>query len=67
MIKEQNMLDVYDEIEGYCNLLIERVHLIAQERLVKFFKFIIVFFHACDFVERPFFSSRIDEFGCLLL
>ncbi|XP_061374677.1 uncharacterized protein LOC133316895 [Gastrolobium bilobum] len=32
VIKEQNMLDVYGEIEGYCNLLIERVHLIAQER-----------------------------------
>ncbi|XLR01858.1 hypothetical protein HN51_056689 [Arachis hypogaea] len=32
VIKEQNMLDVYDKIEGYCNLLFERVHLIAQER-----------------------------------
>ncbi|KAJ1436233.1 Vacuolar protein sorting-associated protein Ist1 [Sesbania bispinosa] len=32
VIKDQNMLDVYEEIEGYCNLLIERVHLIAQER-----------------------------------
>ncbi|MED6206796.1 hypothetical protein PIB30_030113 [Stylosanthes scabra] len=31
VIKEQNMLDVYDKIEGYCNLLFERVHLIAQE------------------------------------
>jgi vacuolar protein sorting-associated protein IST1 len=26
------MLDVYDEIEGYFNLLIERIHLIAQQR-----------------------------------
>jgi len=34
VIKDQNMLDVYDRIEGYCNLLIERVHLIEQERLV---------------------------------
>ncbi|MED6111822.1 hypothetical protein PIB30_055846 [Stylosanthes scabra] len=32
VIKEQNMLDVYDKIEGYCNLVIERVHLIEQER-----------------------------------
>ncbi|GAU14851.1 hypothetical protein TSUD_50630, partial [Trifolium subterraneum] len=32
VIKEQNMLDVYDEIEGYFNLLIERIHLIAQQR-----------------------------------
>ncbi|KAK7269746.1 hypothetical protein RIF29_22481 [Crotalaria pallida] len=32
VIKEQNMLDVYDMIEGYCVLLIERVHLIEQER-----------------------------------
>ncbi|KAL5070648.1 hypothetical protein RYX36_021535 [Vicia faba] len=32
VIKEQNMVDVYDEIEGYLYLLIERIHLIAQER-----------------------------------
>ncbi|KAJ7943184.1 IST1-like protein [Quillaja saponaria] len=32
VIKEQNMLDVYVLIEGYCNLLIERVHLLEQER-----------------------------------
>ncbi|KAG5026615.1 hypothetical protein JHK86_022529 [Glycine max] len=31
-MKDQNMLDVYVRIEGYCNLLIERVHLIEQER-----------------------------------
>lgn len=34
MIKDQNMLDMYDKIEGYCSLLIERIHLIEQERLV---------------------------------
>lgn len=32
MIKEQNMLDVFVMIEGYCNLVTERVHLIEQER-----------------------------------
>lgn len=32
VMKDQNMLDVYVRIEGYCNLLIERVHLIEQER-----------------------------------
>ncbi|CAJ2630750.1 unnamed protein product [Trifolium pratense] len=32
VIKEQNILDVYDEIEGYFNLLVERIHLIAQQR-----------------------------------
>ncbi|KAK7368018.1 hypothetical protein VNO80_10040 [Phaseolus coccineus] len=32
VIKDQNMLDVYDRIAGYCNLLIERSHLIEQER-----------------------------------
>ncbi|XP_022734235.1 uncharacterized protein LOC111287830 [Durio zibethinus] len=31
-IKEQNMLDVFVILEGYCNLVIERVHLIEQER-----------------------------------
>ncbi|CAL0307985.1 unnamed protein product [Lupinus luteus] len=34
VIKDQNILDVYDKIEGYCNLLIERVNLMEQERLV---------------------------------
>ncbi|XWS64324.1 hypothetical protein CRYUN_Cryun06bG0176600 [Craigia yunnanensis] len=33
VIKEQNMLDVYGMLEGYCNLVIERVHLIEQERV----------------------------------
>ncbi|XVE53317.1 hypothetical protein DITRI_Ditri02bG0194500 [Diplodiscus trichospermus] len=32
VIKEQNMLDVFVMLEGYCNLVIERVHLIGQER-----------------------------------
>ncbi|XP_022727000.1 uncharacterized protein LOC111282949 [Durio zibethinus] len=33
VIKEQNMLDVFVILEGYCNLVIERVHLIGQERI----------------------------------
>ncbi|KAK4357590.1 hypothetical protein RND71_023200 [Anisodus tanguticus] len=33
VIKEQNMLDVFDMIEGYCNLAIERVNLIQQEKV----------------------------------
>ncbi|XVE91404.1 hypothetical protein REPUB_Repub01dG0006800 [Reevesia pubescens] len=33
VIKEQNMLDVFVMLEGYCNLVIERVHLIEQERV----------------------------------
>ncbi|KZV58543.1 hypothetical protein F511_12370 [Dorcoceras hygrometricum] len=32
VIKEQNMLDVYVLLEGYCHLLIERVSLIQQEK-----------------------------------
>lgn len=32
VIKEQNMLDVYVLLEGYCHLLIERVSLIEQEK-----------------------------------
>ncbi|KAE9615397.1 hypothetical protein Lal_00048158 [Lupinus albus] len=32
VIKDQNMMDVYDKIEGYCNLLIDRVNLMEQER-----------------------------------
>ncbi|KAG8473310.1 hypothetical protein CXB51_035405 [Gossypium anomalum] len=33
VIKEQNMLDVFDILEGYCNLVIERLHLIEQDRV----------------------------------
>ncbi|XP_073302666.1 uncharacterized protein [Primulina huaijiensis] len=32
VIKEQNMLDVYILLEGYCHLLIERISLIEQEK-----------------------------------
>ncbi|XP_039065375.1 uncharacterized protein LOC120210752 [Hibiscus syriacus] len=32
VVKEQNMLYVFGILEGYCNLLIERVHLIEQEK-----------------------------------
>lgn len=35
-MKEQNMLDAFGMMEGYCNLLIERVHLIEQEKLASF-------------------------------
>lgn len=34
MVKEQNMLDVFVILEGYCNLLIERLHLIEEDRFV---------------------------------
>ncbi|XP_022776978.1 uncharacterized protein LOC111318393 [Durio zibethinus] len=33
VIKEQNMLDAFIMLEGYCNLVVERVHLIEQERV----------------------------------
>ncbi|CAI9756089.1 unnamed protein product [Fraxinus pennsylvanica] len=33
VIKEQNMLDVFTVMEGYCNLLIERINLIEQEKV----------------------------------
>lgn len=32
VVKEQNMLDVFVTLEGYCNLLIERIHLIENDR-----------------------------------
>ncbi|XP_030446934.1 uncharacterized protein LOC115669903 [Syzygium oleosum] len=32
VIKEQNMLDAYDMMESYCNLLMERADLIEQEK-----------------------------------
>lgn len=32
VIKEQNMLDVFVLLESYCNLVIERFHLISQEK-----------------------------------
>ncbi|CAA3014447.1 Spindle pole body [Olea europaea subsp. europaea] len=33
VVKEQNMLDVFAVMEGYCNLLIERINLIEQEKV----------------------------------
>ncbi|XVF86027.1 hypothetical protein PTKIN_Ptkin17bG0167600 [Pterospermum kingtungense] len=33
VIKEQNKLDVFVMLEGYCNLVVERVHLIEQDRV----------------------------------
>ncbi|GER29873.1 regulator of Vps4 activity in the MVB pathway protein [Striga asiatica] len=33
VIKEQNMLDVFVLVEGYCHLLIERVHLFEQQKV----------------------------------
>ncbi|XP_021910533.1 uncharacterized protein LOC110824261 [Carica papaya] len=33
VIKEQNMLDVFVSVEGYCNLLLERIFLLEQERV----------------------------------
>ncbi|KAL0372598.1 UNVERIFIED_CONTAM: hypothetical protein Scaly_0941400 [Sesamum calycinum] len=33
VIKEQNMLDVFVVLEGYCHLLIERVNLFEQEKV----------------------------------
>ncbi|CAI0459084.1 unnamed protein product [Linum tenue] len=33
VIKEQGMLEVYAMMEGYCNLLVERLHLIEQQRV----------------------------------
>lgn len=45
------MLDVYDEIEGYFNLLVERIHLIAQQRCSSIacdlLKYIFLFFNLC--------------------
>ncbi|XP_049365033.1 uncharacterized protein LOC125829863 isoform X1 [Solanum verrucosum] len=33
VMKEQNMLDVFDMVEGYCLLAIERINLIQQEKI----------------------------------
>ncbi|KAL2509612.1 uncharacterized protein Fot_33259 [Forsythia ovata] len=33
VIKEQNMLDVFSIIEGYCHLLIDRVNLVQQQKV----------------------------------
>lgn len=36
VIKEQNMLDVLALLEGYCQVLVERINLIEQDKLVFF-------------------------------
>jgi len=52
------MLDVYDEIEGYFNLLVERIHLIAQQRCV----FINSASIACDLLKYIFaFLICVDD------
>ncbi|GER32771.1 regulator of Vps4 activity in the MVB pathway protein [Striga asiatica] len=33
VIKEQNMLDVFDLVEDYCHLLLERIHIFEQEKV----------------------------------
>ncbi|XP_073300854.1 uncharacterized protein [Primulina huaijiensis] len=68
VIKEQNMLDVYAMLEGYCHLLIERVSLIEQEKecpdeIVEAASSLIYAASRCgDFPElqeiRKIFSSR---------
>lgn len=32
VIKEQNMLDVFHMIQGYCDLVLERFHVIEQDK-----------------------------------
>lgn len=60
MIKEQNMLDVFVSVEGYCNLLLERIFLLEQERLnffspsllflyVNMYTYSIIFFIHCGY------------------
>ncbi|XP_052482745.1 uncharacterized protein LOC105783048 isoform X1 [Gossypium raimondii] len=55
VIKEQNMLDVFVILEGYCNLVIERLHLIEQDRLC--FSIISLFFpcRVFKFLDNPLF------------
>lgn len=47
VIKEQNMFDAFVIMEGYCNLLIERVSLIENQKLVGFFFFSLVLSFFC--------------------
>ncbi|XP_073053908.1 uncharacterized protein [Primulina eburnea] len=71
VIKEQNMLDVYAMMEGYCHLLIERVSLIEQEKecpddIVEAASSLIYAASRCgDFPElqeiRKIFSSRYGK------
>ncbi|XP_075473416.1 uncharacterized protein LOC142504433 [Primulina tabacum] len=71
VIKEQNMLDVYAMLEGYCHLLIERVSLIEQEKecpdeIVEAASSLIYAASRCgDFPElqeiRKIFSSRYGK------
>jgi len=65
VIKEQNMFDVYVMIEDYCNLLIERLHLVEQERYMSkklhFFPIKLVFFFLCFFMARIFIFCLLME------
>jgi hypothetical protein len=64
VIKEQNMFDVYVMIEDYCNLLIERLHLVEQERYMSkklhFFPIKLVFFFPLFFYGAHLYLLFID-------
>ena len=36
VIKEQNMLDVFVMVDGYCHLLLQRISLMEHEKYVSF-------------------------------
>lgn len=69
VIKEQNMLDVYDMLEGYCNLLTERIHLIEHDRFVPYSHFQHWFYSEIlkyiplriEFKSSPFKMVQIGE------
>lgn len=64
VIKERNMLDAFVTMESYCNLLIERVHLIEQHKLVSYIHLQI--YEGSFFIYLSEFSSvgLIFFFGC---
>ena len=57
MIKEQNMLEAYGMMEDYCNLLVERVHLLEQERSLLFLS---------DFQSSSE-RFKLSSFDCILI
>lgn len=50
VMKEHNMLDVFVVLEGYCYLLMERVHSFQHEKLVFFFIYIYIYTYITSFV-----------------
>lgn len=56
------MLDVFDMVEGYCLLTIERINLIQQEKLVFFLIYLCFQSWMCYFFLKILVAQLVDRY-----